>query len=232
MSTSLNSSIMSLSALVFLTWMIISCVWVILFVVLHLLLLVLLIQLLSSLLFINACMLILELICHLFLLLSTIVISAVGWFFVMVWLLSCGHHISIRWNILWMPHTMSLHRLSIGKLILDPVVVYLRCLWILSSINLTLIVSILISISKVIVVCIQWWTSKALVLLMMRVGSVVQKILHISCISQWTSMVLHVLHTLSPKLLQVDQMHLIWLLLTLMPMTLLQMMLDLNTLIE
>ena len=45
-------------------------------------------------------------------------------------------------------------------------------------------------------------------------------------------MILHVLHSLRPKLLQVNEMHILLLLRTLMPMTLLQMVLQLNALIQ
>lgn len=111
-STSFNSSIIPFSALIFRTWMIISGMWVILFVILHLLLLICLVLLISSLWFINTLMFVLELVCHLFLLLLSIFVPGVScliWLFIMFlcWLAGGQHRIRIYRDILWMSHTMT-----------------------------------------------------------------------------------------------------------------------------
>ena len=151
---SFHSSIISISALFFL---IISMLWVVILIILHLILLVLLIDLVSSWRFIT--LLVIQLLSQLFLLLSSIVISTVTISVMALFLvvLSWWHHlihVLIDWNILWMSHSTKGKRiwLSVWKLILCPVVANLRCLWILGCIELCLIVSVLFCMMKIIIV--------------------------------------------------------------------------------
>ena len=167
-----------------------------------LILLVLLVDLVSSRWFF---LLVCKLLSHLFLLLSAVFISTVA-FSVMTWVILSWIekliHILIDWDVLWVSHTTKCKCiwLSVRELIFRPVVVHLWCLWILGSIDLTLIISVLISVMKIIIV--NWRSGMTFMFLMKGISRIVQQTMHISCISEWATMIWHT--WLVTKLFQID----------------------------